>query len=222
MIDSNEINHVGSIFPLAPLTKALCKAQSEMSGAKKNKVNPYFKSNYSTLSSVFEALKEPFGDNGLSVSQTMDILPNGRTVLETTIFHESGCFINSKMLLPDINDPQKMGSAITYFRRYSLMAIAGIPAEDDDGNSACEAVKKESKVIDDETLSKLIGFIGDDEILKCYLLKLCSCDELRNIKEKQMSAVRNFVKKYKESQKLRESIINNSEKTADIEIKGKK
>lgn len=133
------------------LAEALSSAQATMSGAKKDKANPFFKSKYADLSSIFEAVKEPFAENGLCITQIMEVLESGRTVLKTMLMHKSGQSIVSSMILPDIADPQKLGSAITYFRRYSLMSIAGIPAEDDDGNSASAYVdsknlKAKSKV----------------------------------------------------------------------------
>ena len=132
---TNQLNSI------AKLAEALSKAQAIMSGAKKDKQNPFYRSNYADLGSVFEAIRQPFAANGLSISQTMDVLENGRTILKTLLLHSSGEFLESKMILPDLSDPQKVGASITYYRRFSLMSIAGIPAEDDDGNSVAEAVK---------------------------------------------------------------------------------
>mgnify|MGYP003647753682 CR=1 FL=1 len=121
---------------LSQIATALCKAQGVMTGAKKGKQNPFFKSTYSDLASIFDAIREPFHSNGLSVTQTMEVLPTGVQLLCTRLLHNSGEYIDSKMLLPPEGNPQKLGSLITYFKRYSLMAIAGVPSEDDDGNSA--------------------------------------------------------------------------------------
>jgi len=123
------------------IATALSKAQVVMRGAKKDSKNLFFKSSYSSLASVFEAIREPFTSNGLAVSQLMDVRDDGRTVIITKLMHVSGESIESKMLLPEIIDPQKLGSAISYYRRYSLMAIAAIPSEDDDGNEAAKAPK---------------------------------------------------------------------------------
>lgn len=129
---------------ITKIADALNKAQSKMTGARKGKNNPHFKSSYADLEAVCEAVREAFCSNGLSYTQTMSVLDNGRMTLTTKLMHTSGEFIDSTMLLPDIADPQKIGSAITYYRRYSLMGIAGIPAEDDDGNKASSGVKKET------------------------------------------------------------------------------
>lgn len=117
------------------LATALCKAQGEMSGAGKNKENPFHKSSYADLGSVIAAIREPFSSNGLSVTQTMEILENGRSVMSTTLMHVGGQHVSSKMLLPEEVNPQKMGTNITYYRRYMLMAICNLAPVDDDANS---------------------------------------------------------------------------------------
>lgn len=118
------------------LALALNKAQAEMSGAKKKESNPFFKSKYADLNAVVDAIRIPFCENGLSYSQ-FPIMQENKVGVETMLMHESGEWVSSVLLLPITKqDPQAAGSAITYARRYSLQAIAGIPAEDDDGNSA--------------------------------------------------------------------------------------
>ena len=121
---------------IASLAAALNKAQAEMSGAKKSAKNPFFKSNYANLEEVINCVKEPFADNGLSFVQ-FPISGDGVAGVETTIMHESGEFISGEFMLKcSKNDPQDMGSAITYARRYGLQSACGIPSEDDDGNAA--------------------------------------------------------------------------------------
>jgi hypothetical protein len=121
---------------IASLAAALNKAQAEMSGAKKSAKNPFFKSNYANLEEVINCVKEPFADNGLSFVQ-FPISGDGVAGVETIIMHESGEFISGEFLLKcSKNDPQGMGSAITYARRYGLQSACGIPSEDDDGNAA--------------------------------------------------------------------------------------
>jgi hypothetical protein len=118
------------------IASAMNKAQSEMSGAKKGAVNPFFKKNYADLNSVVDAIRIPFSNNGLSYSQ-FPLFEEGRVGVETILMHESGEWISSVLMLPMVKqDPQAAGSAITYARRYSLQSIAGIPSEDDDGQSA--------------------------------------------------------------------------------------
>lgn len=113
-----------------------------MTGARKDKNNPFFKSQYADLESVINAVKEPFADNGLAFSQVMDVVEGNRMTLTTVLMHVSGETVTSTMLLPDITDCQKLGGAITYFRRYALLAIAGIPSVDDDANEATAHQRK--------------------------------------------------------------------------------
>jgi len=118
------------------LATSLNKAQSEMSGAKKTARNPFFKSSYANLEEVIHCIKEPFADNGLSFAQ-FPISTDGFAGVETIIMHESGEWISNEFMLKvSKNDPQGMGSAITYSRRYALQAAVGCPSEDDDANAA--------------------------------------------------------------------------------------
>jgi len=135
------------------LASALCKAQDQMSGATKDSKNPFFKSSYADLSSVVKAVKQPFADNGLSYSQ-FPIYEEKLVGVETILMHSSGQWISSKLLLPMTKqDPQAAGSAITYARRYALQAIAGIPSEDDDGNSATVTAKKVAYQLDETAMA---------------------------------------------------------------------
>lgn len=118
------------------LAVALSKAQGAMGGAHKAESNPFFKSKYADLKAVVQAVKEPFTSNGLSYVQ-FPIENNGRIGIETILMHTSGEWLsNSFTVQLGKQDAQGAGSAITYCRRYSLQAVAGIPSEDDDGNNA--------------------------------------------------------------------------------------
>lgn len=131
---------------ITKLADALSKAQAEMKGAIKDSNNPFFSSKYADLSSVWDACRGPLTKHGLSVVQTFDVAPDG-IIIETTLCHASGEWISGKMFLnPTKKDPQGIGSAATYGRRYGLAAMVGICPEDDDGNgaSAVEPPKKEA------------------------------------------------------------------------------
>lgn len=122
------------------LAKALAAAQSSLSAAKKDAINPHFKSQYATLQSVWEAAKEVLAPNGLSVAQTFEATDGRLMNIRTTLLHTSGQWITGVLsMAPQQATPQGIGSAITYGRRYALAAIMGIVAdEDDDGNNATE------------------------------------------------------------------------------------
>lgn len=127
------------------LAKALGKFQSEISGAKKGSENPFFKSKYANLEEVISCAKEALMGNGLSVSQ-FPITEERSAGVETILMHTSGQWISGKCLLACAKvDPQGMGSAITYARRYAYQSILGIPAEDDDGNNVSQPVQEKPK-----------------------------------------------------------------------------
>jgi len=121
---------------LNELAMALSKAQGEMENAKKDCSNPFFKSKYADLTSVWAACREPLTKNGLSVIQTMED-KEGKLTLVTTLLHASGQWMKSHLpILTQKPDAQSLGAAITYMRRFSLAALVGICPEDDDGNQA--------------------------------------------------------------------------------------
>jgi hypothetical protein len=139
------------------IAAALCKAQSEMSGAKKGAINPHFKKAYADMGSVVEAVKIPFADNGLSYAQ-FPVFEDSKIGVETILMHSSGEWLSGKVILPMVKqDPQAAGSALTYARRYALQSIAGIPSEDDDGNQASQASQaapKQARPIDHSSVIK--------------------------------------------------------------------
>ena len=121
---------------IAAIAAALSKAQSAMGAAKKDSTNPHFKSRYADLASIWEACREPLTKNGLAVVQLPGKDEAGYYV-ETVLTHSSGEFISEKLhIVPTKDDPQGLGSAITYARRYGLAAVAGIAPDDDDGEAA--------------------------------------------------------------------------------------
>lgn len=120
----------------AELVMALIKASASMKPAKKDSENPFFHSKYADLSAITEASKESLVQNGLVVTQSTTI-DGGQCVLVTTIHHQTGQWLRGFYPVTAIKaDPQSMGSAVTYARRYALSAILGIVSEDDDGEQA--------------------------------------------------------------------------------------
>jgi hypothetical protein len=107
-----------------------------MSGAAKDSANPYFKSKYADLQSVWSACRKPLTDNGLSVIQTSQPTKHG-LMLVTTLAHSSGEWIRGYMpILAKDATAQSQGSGITYARRYALAAICGVYQADDDAEAA--------------------------------------------------------------------------------------
>lgn len=120
----------------ATFAKAFVAAQKSMESIKKASSNPAFKSKYADLSEVVEAVVPALNDAGIGVMQFPAF--DGENVSITTVFiHESGASITGTLdLRPSKTDPQGIGSATTYGRRYSLLAMSGMAPEDDDGNAA--------------------------------------------------------------------------------------
>tara|TARA_R110002051_G_scaffold321424_1_gene409042 strand:+ start:1695 stop:2165 length:471 start_codon:yes stop_codon:yes gene_type:complete len=116
------------------LAASLSKVQSELEGAKKESKNPFFNSNYADLHAVIKASFPLLSKNGLSVTQGNEMIP-GAVCVTTTLMHNSGQWLRSKVKLPlEKKNAQGVGAAITYGRRYGLSAIVGIAQYDDDGN----------------------------------------------------------------------------------------
>lgn len=126
---------------LGALAAALAKAQGQMRNARKDATNPHFKSRYADLASILDACREPLATNGLSYMQRVTSCAEGVRVT-TMLLHSSGEWVRDTCIMPVAQrTPQGMGSAITYGRRYSLAALVGVAAEeDDDGNAASAPV----------------------------------------------------------------------------------
>lgn len=123
---------------ITELAKALVKFNSEVNKIAKDADNPFFKNNYATLDTIIDEIRPILSKHGLSIMQ----IPSGdgqNVTLKTLLLHESGEWLESDELTmkPVKNDPQAVGSCITYARRYSLAAFLSLnTGEDDDGNDA--------------------------------------------------------------------------------------
>lgn len=123
------------------IAAALAKAQTEMGKALKDSKNPHFNSKYADLGSVMDACLPALNKHGIAVIQPFVSGDFGHMV-KTVLIHESGETLECAVpLIFGKNDMQGLGSAMTYARRYGLMAMAGIAPEDDDGNAAASSVK---------------------------------------------------------------------------------
>ena len=128
------------------LAKALSIVQSKLNPASKDADNPFFKSKYADLNSVWESCRALLAENGLAVTQVNQATDLG-VIVETVLMHESGEWLSGEILLPLAKrDAQGVGSAITYGRRYGLASIVGVVAgEDDDGNGASQLPKQQQQ-----------------------------------------------------------------------------
>jgi hypothetical protein len=121
---------------IAKLAAALVAAQSEVENATKNAQNPHFRSSYADLAEIINTTRPVLTKHGLAVVQSPGF-EAGVATLETLLMHTSGEWIAGISGSPvSKQDPQGVGSAITYLRRYSLAALCAIAQEDDDGDAA--------------------------------------------------------------------------------------
>ena len=151
---------------ITEITAAMVKVQGEMGPAIKGKVNPFFKSSYATLGDVWESCRDVLQANGIAVIQGARLV-DGKACMETKLVHISGQWFSSLWeMMPAKEDPQSMGSAITYMRRYSLSAMVGILAEDDDGNAASRTPAKmeANRAKADNVAAKHVGNYLDKDV----------------------------------------------------------
>ena len=125
------------------IAAAFVKAQKSFAPALKQSVNPHFKSRYVDLAGCIEAVIDALNANGIAMMQQTFESDSG-VIIETVFIHESGETLRSgKLFVPATKqDAQGYGSALTYARRYSLMAACGQAPEDDDGNAASKKVDR--------------------------------------------------------------------------------
>jgi len=129
---------------IANLAKALSIVQGKLTYATKDSANPFFKSRYADLESVWDSCRSLLAENGLAVMQFPGEYFDGTMSLTTVLSHSSGEWISKEMSLPVTKpDAQGAGSALTYMRRYALAAVVGVVQADDDGNAASSPQTKQ-------------------------------------------------------------------------------
>ena len=193
-INGNKTETIGGdgmeeVAKLSKLTEALSKAQSIIQGALKDSENPFFKSSYADLASTWEACRKPLTDNGLAIIQITKMI-EGKLYLETILSHVSGELISGIYPINPMRqekekgwfvseDPQSLGSALTYARRYALAAIVGVAPEDDDGEGAMgrgkgkdDLKKPEAKRDKGATTDPNVEGKGEPKRIKTVVLKV--------------------------------------------------
>lgn len=191
-----------------PFIEALCKLQSQLEGAKRDSNNPHFKSTYADLESCWTAIRKPMAENGFALFQaTASAGPNQVSVV-TRLMHVSGAWMSFETTLPVSKaDAQGYGSAITYARRYGLMAAVGLTPTDDDGNAAsgrpaspaqdprlpglAEAAKLAFKTGNESAMADVIKKIEGLAIPEAaHLLEFCTkkLSEMKSVTEKAKEA----------------------------------
>lgn len=165
------------------IATALVKAQKSFSPALKQSINPHFKSRYVDLAGCVEAVIDALNDNGVFLLQKTFECSDG-VIVETIFVHESGEMLECGLLhFPATkHDPQGYASALTYARRYSLMAACGIAPEDDDGNATIKKETKELPIkshVDAGKLSLLIDKMreaeNEEQLVAAYRIAYQAC-----------------------------------------------
>lgn len=142
----------------------LAEVKKEVGKVSKNSKNPHFKNTYADLNALIDAVEPILLEKGLLMLQPIQ---NGN-VATIIIDCESSESIESSIALPQLTDPQKLGSAITYFRRYTLQSLLSLMAEDDDGNKASAPTTKPT--ITDERFTNALQAISDGKTTKESLI----------------------------------------------------
>lgn len=124
------------------IAAALCNFQNEVGKIKKGETNPFFKSKYASLADILDVIQKPLSNNELAFVQ----FPEGEHQLTTMLLHTSGEWISATYsMTPAKNDPQGLGSVITYQRRYALGAVLGLNIDDDDDGNAASTPRKQDQ-----------------------------------------------------------------------------
>jgi hypothetical protein len=185
------------------VASALVKAQKEFGPALKSSSNPHFKSRYADLAACVEAVVESLNNNGIALTQRVSPSENG-VIVETVFIHESGEVINCGQLhVPaSKHDAQGYGSALTYARRYSLMAACGIAPEDDDGNAASKRPTAPAIPTPDITdhLAAIQASANSDELAKVFKDAFAACQGNQALQTKVMDAKKARVARAKKEQ----------------------
>jgi len=158
------------------LATALVKAQKAFGPALKTSTNPHFKSRYADLAACVEAVIDALNDNGIALIQKNYDCTNG-VMIETMFVHESGEMLECGILHVPANkqDAQGYGSALTYARRYSLMAACGIAPEDDDGNTAMRKPTIDETALIDH-LAAIEASTDQDGLKNAYKAAYAACN----------------------------------------------
>jgi len=179
------------------IATALVKAQQAFGPALKSSTNPHFRSRYADLSACVEAVIEGLNGAGIALVQRTSEDNTGVTV-ETVFIHESGEMLEcGKLHVPAAKqDPQGYGSALTYARRYSLMAACGIAPEDDDGNAATRKAVPTLDITDH--LAAIDSSANSEELAKVYKDALAACEGNQALQAKVIAAKKARVERAKQ------------------------
>jgi hypothetical protein len=211
------VGNVTTSGKIDQLAAALCSAQGEITGALKDSTNPHFRSSYADLASVWAACRPQLTKHGLSVVQ-MPVTVGDQVGISNMLLHKSGQWIQSEMLIKPTQpqNPQVVGSILTYFRRYMLAGTAGVPQVDDDGNAAAAVSPKDAGVAPTQEESPQgITFTG--EVTEVSFTKNKNGDEMVWLQVQDGDQVRRV---YRHKSMCSPSLYRREEGTDAYEIQG--
>jgi len=157
-------------------------AKQKIGKVVKNSTNPHFKKSYADINALVESVEPLLIEQGLLLLQPIE---DG--VVSTLIIDiESGQSVVSSMRLPEIQDPQKIGSAVTYYRRYTLQSLLSLQAEDDDANSASATVKNTKPTITQERFENGLTQIAEGKLTPEAFKQALSGYQLNDLQTKAL------------------------------------
>ena len=173
---------VEEVVKVTGLYPKLHAAKQKIGKVVKNSTNPHFKKSYADINALVETVEPILLEQGLLLLQ-----PIAEGVVSTLIIDiESGQSVVSSMRLPEIQDPQKIGSAVTYYRRYTLQSLLSLQAEDDDANSASATVKNTKPTITQERFENGLSQIEEGKLTPEAFKKALSGFQLTDLQTKSL------------------------------------
>jgi hypothetical protein len=158
----------------------LWKAKQQIGKVAKNSKNPHFKNNYADINALTAEVEPILLEYGLLMLQPIVDGYVSTVVMDA----ESGESVSSSMRLPDINDPQKIGSAITYYRRYTLQSLLCLQTEDDDARSASTHIKTQKPKLPQANFEKGLSQVESGSMTKEEFKAKCDGFELTDVQSK--------------------------------------
>lgn len=201
--------------------------QKKVGAIAKEEVNPFFNSKYFDINGLIETIKPILNECELTLTQPIQAL-DGKNILNTFLKHGERIIESSSITLPENLDPQKMGSAITYFRRYAIQSMLLLQAEDDDANKAAGHKPTETtepaafeqmrnaKSIEDikriwnknKSLQSDNAFLGLSKQKKAEIIAKTTVEPPQHFQDEQETEYRNNEEEYGEKKELKRHPLN--------------
>lgn len=160
--------------------KQLLEVQKEVGAISKDSKNPFFKSKYFDINKLIEVVNPVLSKHNLVLLQPIEDNKVFSKIFYSEAKQGEKVCVESSLDLPNLTDPQKIGSAISYYRRYTLSSLLGLQAEDNDGN-ALKPKPKAPEKLDDERFESALIALGDGKTTKTDILKFDLTKEQKQV-----------------------------------------